>query len=94
MVVVVMELHSSWKWVVSTKLQWIAPYIRWVARPIVKHPFFSLCFCALHKFSDHGKFVHALLLSHNLDLHTFSFQITMVHNLKQFLWRQWIELGH
>jgi len=30
--VVIMTLHNSWKWVVLTKLQW-------VARPIVKHPF-------------------------------------------------------
>jgi hypothetical protein len=24
------ELHSSWKWVVTTKLQWFASYIQWV----------------------------------------------------------------
>jgi hypothetical protein len=28
--VIVMELHSSWKWIVLIELQWVAPYIRWI----------------------------------------------------------------
>jgi hypothetical protein len=29
--VVIMELNSTWKWVVLTELQWVALYIQWVA---------------------------------------------------------------
>jgi len=28
---IIMELYSSWKWVVLIELQWVAPYIQWVA---------------------------------------------------------------
>jgi hypothetical protein len=29
--VVIMELHNNWKWVILTKLQWVAPHKQWVA---------------------------------------------------------------
>ncbi len=35
--VVIMELNSSWKWVLLIELQWVAPYIRWIVTLQLMH---------------------------------------------------------
>jgi hypothetical protein len=59
----------------------------WVKNFITKEETFHIhsnvlkwTFCALHKVSDNGKIVLTFLSTHNLDLQTFFFKTTMVHN--------------
>jgi hypothetical protein len=64
----------------------------WVKNLITKEETFHIhlnvlkwTFCALRKVGDNGKIVLTLLSIHNLDLQTFFFKTTMVHNYEVVL---------
>ncbi len=42
-------------------------------------------FCLLHKVSENGKILPLLLSSQNLDVQTFFFKVTMLHNVEVVL---------